>query len=358
MSKHQIFFVHGMGRFGDDWADGLIAGFKRLFGRYERVRQQKFVDFFEFRSIRYDQVFEAWRQQWAADAKGTSQALVAGGLTQTLANKLLAAAAQPAGDGFLRTHALDVLAYRFNEQIRSEVQQSVRDQINAVLKTLPKGPPIHVNFVAHSLGTAVLYETYHGLLTQDGADGSAFPNAVLPDNVFMLANVAAPLWSRGGPSPYPATMAPNLSETVGWCLHLANFGHALDPVAQLGPFSPPASWFKVHAPREEVYADVALRAQDIQDENVHAFEHYLGHPAVHVHMLRQLTSPRLIGADELKEALAEWRSKTLVADALASARKRLRAALAQSAGDWAARLAVLQAVREIAATSKLKGGEQ
>ena len=129
-------------------------------------------------------------------------------------------------------------------------------------------------------------------------------------------------------------------------------------MAQIGPFNPPASWFKTQAPREDVYADITLRAADVQDENVHAFEHYLSHPAVHVHMLRRLTRPSFITQDEHNAALREWRDNTLPAQQLAAAKAKLKGLVTGLGADWSSRIAVLQAVREIALNSKLKGGEK
>lgn len=73
--------------------------------------------------------------------------------------------------------------------------------------------------IAHSLGTAVAYESYHAMMT-DGLDSVRLATAFRPDNVLMLANVIKPLWNRGG-SDYPAVMAPTLSVDQGWCFRMA-----------------------------------------------------------------------------------------------------------------------------------------
>jgi len=67
-----------------------------------------------------------------------------------------------------------------------------------------------------------------------------------------------------------------------------------------------------------------LPADDIQDLNVHAFEHYLGHPDVHVPILRLLTGfPSLISDDEQAAAVAEWRRHRLVDQLRAQVQARL-----------------------------------
>jgi hypothetical protein len=355
MSKHHVFFVHGMGTYSASWAKSLHGQMRGLFEQYKRLDEHKMVRQFEFHSVRYDQVFEAWRSMWATNAKAAGAALVATGLGQGFATELVDLAGSPAGDGFLRTHVLDVLGYRFINQIQTEVQREVENQILSVLDGSTDN--ITYSIVAHSLGTVVVYETFHAMLTQGGADGTAFPSAFLPHNVFNFANVSKVLWSRGR-NRYPAILAPNLAESTGLCFHMANFDHKLDPVSRLGPFEPPDTWFRAGAPRDEVYRDIVLPAADIQDEHVHAFEHYLSHPSVHVHMLRQLTRPGLISDQEERDALVAWRAKTLINEKLAQARAKLKGIGDQTADNWKARVAVLRAVRELARGSQLKGGEK
>ena len=220
MAKHQIFVVHGMGHFEPGWSEVLQRQIVDCFYCFDRFPRAKgFAADIEFKEINYNQVFEAWRKQWREDAQGAASALAAEGLGQGIAAKLVDLAGKPAGDGFLRTHVLDVIAYRFLLPVAEEVWRSVQKQITGHLKSLPQGDALHSSVIAHSLGTAVAYESYHAMMT-DGLDSVRLATAFRPDNVLMLANVIKPLWNRGG-SDYPAVMAPTLSVDQGWCFRMA-----------------------------------------------------------------------------------------------------------------------------------------
>ncbi|MBL8342890.1 MAG: hypothetical protein JNL30_15590 [Rubrivivax sp.] len=353
MAKHQIFLLHGMGSFEPGWSARIQQQIGELFARYPGAAA--FVDDVEFKEITYDAAFEAWRTQWAQDAKGAAGALTAVGLAGGAAARLVELSGKASGDNLLRTHVLDVVAYRFLLPVAQEVWRSVQKQITGHLKSLPQGDSLHSSVIAHGLGTAVAYEAYHGMMT-DGLDSVRLASAFRPDNVFLVANAVKPLWNRGG-SVYPAVMAPSLSVADGWCFRMASFAHRLDPFARLERFDPPDSWFSPMAPRGEVYLDATIAAEDLQDENVHAFEHYLGHPAVHVPLLRWLSFDAGISKKEHDAALAQWRTKSLATAAKAKARTRLEAALVSASKDWAREIKMLGLLREIMLASKLKGGE-
>ncbi|WP_425256754.1 hypothetical protein ACPOLB_14755 [Rubrivivax sp. RP6-9] len=358
MAKHLIFLVHGMGAFEPGWSESTQQQIAGLFGRYEALRKGNWLAEFEFREINYNHVFEAWRQQWRDDAAQAAQALVSNGLHKGVAKDLVDLAGQAGGDGFLRTHVLDVVLYRFLMPVAQEVWRSLQQQVLGHLKSQPRDDALHYSVIAHSLGTAVTYEGFHAMMTLGpGADGTRLGTAFRPDNVFLVANAVVPLWNRGG-SEYAAVMAPTLSVSDGWCFQMANFGHALDPVARLDPFAPPDNWFSPLMPRDEVYLDVTLPAKDMHDENVHALEHYLSHPDVHVPMLRTLAGFRAaVSKDEHAAALADWRKKTLGAKALAKASDKLRAMLVNATADWSKEVGMLLALRQLAGQRARQDGE-
>jgi hypothetical protein len=64
---------------------------------------------------------------------------------------------------------------------------------------------------------------------------------------------------------------------------------------------------------QDSFTSTVLPATDIAHWNVHALEHYLSHPDVHVPVLRLLTGyADMISADEHTQALAEWRRTRIV----------------------------------------------
>lgn len=126
MAKHQIFVVHGMGHFEPGWSEVLQRQIVDCFDRFPRAKG--FAADIEFKEINYNQVFEAWRKQWREDAQGAASALAAEGLGQGIAAKLVDLAGKPAGDGFLRTHVLDVIAYRFLLPVAEECGAACRSR--------------------------------------------------------------------------------------------------------------------------------------------------------------------------------------------------------------------------------------
>ena len=351
MSKHIVFLVHGMGNFEPGWSGGVQQQLKDLFATYPRAAP--FGQEIEYREIVYGDVFESWRELWKTEADKAATALKAVGLDGGVAAELVQLAGAPAGDGFLKTHVLDVVMYRFLLQVSEEVCQSVRAQITEQLLALPDQQSIHYSVIAHSLGTAVTYEAFFGMMTAKEPLRVAFR----PDNVFMVANAVVPLWNRGG-TPYQPIMAPNLGYTDGWCFHLANFRHELDPVAMLIRFQPKLNWFSPLAPKDLVFLDQPIPAEDIQDLNVHALEHYLSHPLVHIPLLRRLSYEGAVNKTEEKKALSDWRKERFSGAELQAKKGQLEQMLvARATESWADEFIMLKALRAVVPLSKLKGGE-
>jgi hypothetical protein len=277
-----------------------VKQFKDLFDSYEDTKP--FAKRFEFHEINYNKVFEAWREKWKELSTSAAAAAKALNITSGIAKELINLSGAPAGDGFLRTHILDVALYRLARPITEEVMLVVNDKIREVFEKPAKaGRPIEYSIIAHSLGTVVAYEAFHANLSGK----SPLPPSARPNNVFMVANTAAALWQRG-PNIYLPEMAPNLRSDKGWCYRMANFGHRLDPVARLRPFDPPDAWFDTGT-KDETYMDVWLRELDVQSFNVHALSHYLSHPSVHIPILRHLVSSHAISPSVEMQAIEDWR---------------------------------------------------
>jgi predicted glycoside hydrolase/deacetylase ChbG (UPF0249 family) len=101
-------------------------------------------------------------------------------------------------------------------------------------------------------------------------------------------------------------------DALGMCWKYETFRHELDPFAAIDPFKPPGAWFPQNIPKDEVYGEFTIQAQDFQDFNVHGFSHYLSHPEVHVPIIRTLCQgDQWVSAKEFDAALKVWRNKTL-----------------------------------------------
>lgn len=359
MSKHQIFLVHGMGNFEAGWSEVIRACFLKALAQYPTLKDGGFADAFEFKEILYNDTFEAWRKQWRDDAQAAANALTAVGASSSAVQKLIGAAGAPGGGGFIATHVLDVVAFRFLTPIAQTVCRSVQTQILGHLKAFPANDTPRYSIIAHSLGTSVIYETFHQMLTQV-VDGGLLTPAFRPDNVFMVANTANLLWNRGGNTAYPTVLSPDLIDNRGLCFRFGCFRHALDPVPAVDRFDPPNSWFAPSAPRSLVYQDAVIPAGDIQDFNVHAFEHYLSHPNVHVPILRILTGfDKGITNAEMASAVADWRAAgKLSAQSIAAAKDGLAALAVKTATqDFSDEINMLEKVRTLAVSSIFRDGE-
>lgn len=334
MAKHQIFLIHGMGNYDNGWSLLMQEEIRKSFAAYRKLDALAMVDRFDLVEILYDDVFEKWRRMWKEDAAAAAGALSLLGLDSGVAGKLVSLAQSTEGDDFFRTHVLDVVLYRYVKQFQEEVNQNLRRKILDHLNAFPKGDLPQWSAVAHSLGTAVLHNTLHGMFTHP-VDGVLLGDAYMPAYLFMIANVGKVLWNLGGDF-YSSKVKPHPTETMGLCWRYCNFHHELDPFVRVDPFNPPKSWFPEHVARERVFADVEIPKQDIQDLNVHGLTHYWTYPPVHVEILRTVTGvPELISDAERNTALAKWRKHTLAKKALNEAQDELRRLSKMKTDGWA-----------------------
>ena len=156
MSKHIIFFVHGIGDDAKGWSKDLRAEFKALFDSYPLPPGgQPFSVQFQTEEIFYNDFFDGWRKRVAEEAGKNLKMLGDGGMSQASVTRLLEAGVKSGGGGFLRTHALDVLQYRFLRLIADPVRDSVEKQIMTKLEESEFGAMSSWTVIAHSLGTAV-----------------------------------------------------------------------------------------------------------------------------------------------------------------------------------------------------------
>jgi len=295
-----VFLVHGMGQHPPGWSAGVQAALARAAARYrhfaagpplgERVR---------FVEIAYDDVFDRYVDQLAADLGALTAFLQQGGVRLATLTGWLGQAT-PTERAFFWTHAVDVVLYRYAPQLRDPVRVAVMTQIvDAVNAAKAGGELAEVSVVAHSLGCPVASAALHLLATRPfgGSDAYLVGRDLTVRNVFALANVSRAL--QDDIDPYASPVRPaSAPPAPTYVTRYHTFRHALDPFARLRPFAPPNWGADYHAP------DPVLR--HLHGFNVHAFEHYLDHPAVHVPILNGVFGAPVVTAKERVDAIASY----------------------------------------------------
>jgi hypothetical protein len=341
---HLVFLLHGMGSFGPDWSlgiRGMLREIPQTYG-YAKLKHNFALQGLQFVEVNYNDIFEKWRTQWREDAEKAAGAAQKLGMESGVASALLKLAKAPGGTSFFQTHLLDVALFHSFDFVSQEVQQHVRRQILAAVKPAGENQLATWSVVAHSLGSAVAAETLHGMFTHTVDGGPPLGDALKPQCVAMVANTSRLLWNKGAEI-YDAHTRPGPHDD-GWaCWHYMDLRHALDPIPKARPFHPPpARWLPPNAPAAMAYTHVTLDEADVQHVNVHALQHHLGHPDIHVPLLTTLIQqPLAVSPQEHAKALAKWRARRLPQQALQQAQARLaalapkgNAGLAQALKQW------------------------
>ncbi len=295
MSK-LLFAIHGMGENAEGWAVPIRDTLNALAGQYEAFagRPAPFAlvgpdadlpalgpDTIALVPVRYDGVFDVWRQQLGASVDELRAFVGSGEIALPEgAGRLLdwLDTAPPDERHYFWAYALDVLLYRYTLKA-GEVRVRVMQQIAGALgRAMAGGSAVQASVLAHSLGTAVAHDSLATLGTDPlgNPPNGAFRVPRLFHSVWMMANVSRILQSDR--PVYQSIVCPVSARATGYTDLYVTARHALDPIPLVEPFAPEA-W-------GSGFAD--LRLTTVRDFNVHAFEHYLGAPQVHVPLLNNL----------------------------------------------------------------------
>jgi len=278
---HHLFLIHGMGTNQAGWEKPFVETLEKHYGSYKNLAKVPFKDRFTIAPVTYDDTLRGIVEQWQAGAnavaKDASPAVV----------QDLTAWLRRAGDtdgNFGWTHASDVLLYRVFTDVRDALKVHVAKQIAGVVRDLKAGEPWSV--IGYSLGTAVGHDALHALWTDRLPDGSKtgfnFDQARALV-VAQIANVSRVLQSDV--PVYQSTVKPGVARDQCGCSYFLTARHVLDPFTTPAPFSPVA-WPTPTAEAEGIYR--SARPEHIHDWNIHAFEHYLVNPDVHIPLFRML----------------------------------------------------------------------
>lgn len=299
---HRLLLVHGMGKHEAGWEGEVVDKLKELYDSFDRdpplLTSKPFEERIEIVPITYDDILRQTLQEWAdanetlaqhADALG-AQAVQR--LTGWLDNDDL--------ETFGWTHAADVLLYRGFSLMRERVKVHVANQLATAINDAIQADDSW-SVMAHSLGTAVLMDSLHGLFAQDlpGIDPQN-AQAVL---VMMVANVSRILQTT--PTAYDSMVKPGVPGAAGrGCQLYLNVAHFLDPFLVPKPFKP-ENWPDQQPVPNDFYERITVT--HIHESNVHSWLHYLDHPAVHIPLFRALTWRKSITQAQEQEKLASFK---------------------------------------------------
>jgi hypothetical protein len=325
-----LFLLHGVGRHASGWASDPVTALQSAMKLYPRCFEpgRMLADYVKPVEIRYDDIFDTILDRWVELANALPTA--GGGFAWTSkVTELL----QKAGDNrntFARFGG-DVLLYagfalvaraarlRVNALIASTIYQENNAAISA------GRPPPRFGLVAHSLGTTIaqdaLYQLATGRWVTEEQNLAADVAKVAADAGLDQQQKASLAGSLGSARP-AGTLAVNLhglyliSDTSpvlkqsGFYSELHRDGvydaqavwsvnHEFDPISHVGgAFT--GTW---RPDRKDV------RIRHFHDKNIHAFAHYLSHPAVHCEIFRLLVrrfSGECYQAAQTLAAQAEW----------------------------------------------------
>lgn len=305
-----LFAVHGMGEHGAPWAESVRDVLNTSATSYAFfdgkpppfVLTESGADSFDLGPDRvalvpidYDPVFETWRHQLGTSVDELHAFVQADDMAIPGAARLFDwLDTAPEGErAYFWSHALDVLLYRFTLKA-GEVRVRVMQQIARALTTAMAGGAVaQASVLAHSLGTAVAHDSLSVLGTEPLGDppSHAFVKPRLFHSVFMLASVSRVLQSDR--DVYAGVVKPLTAGPDACADAFVSVRHTLDPIPVVRAFAP-HGW-------GGGFAD--LRINHVRDFNVHAFEHYLGAPQVHVPLLNNQLGI-VIGQEEYEAAVA------------------------------------------------------
>lgn len=307
-----LILIHGMGQStAESFKKEVIDASRKVCNLYPSLKGKSFEDFTEIKSIGYNEIFDEYREKIASDSANILQYLKEVDFSSDdidTVKSMMEINNELGEDGFLQTHWLDVLLYRF-----TSLGEAVRIKVASEIVSTMYESIDDVNIIAHSLGTAVCADTLARLFTVDGiGDESLDITEHGINSLHMIANTSRVLQE----SNY------KVNETVvkpgqGGCLTYYNdYYHIFDPFTLVKPFRPADnhtwigidSWYRYNLKR--------LTRVTNKHGNVHSIEHYLMNPEVHLNIFEQVLDIELgfdITENAIKKASNKYDDMTQVA---------------------------------------------
>jgi hypothetical protein len=277
---HVIALVHGMGVHGKNWSGTAVAALKAAARTYKLDKQLSdsvTSNKVAIVPVSYDDRFTAHVNQWGKDSRQLAKFIthnaidVPTNLVSWLEN------ADETENNFIWSHVVDVILYRFFNQVTTDVQVHVMDQIASIWEqALQEDIDAQFTIVAHSLGTSVVHDSLAKLATDPPPNAAGFlaGDARLA-SLFMVANVSRVLETH--PTVYDSCIAPpSVRGSKAYCARMWNVRHWLDPFPAPRPFKP--AWGGGD------FTQVETRA--VREFNTHDFDRYLDDPRLHIPILQ------------------------------------------------------------------------
>lgn len=288
-----LYLVHGMGRPAEGWADvltGILRDRAAAFGIADRFDADVVVQPVSWASP-IERLLETWDRSADQVARAGNDA---GRDVASTVDWLSGVSSDEAG--FFWSHAVDALLYGAFPQVANEVRARALESIVTPLEAMMRGGNrVPAVIVAHGLGTAVAHDALALMGSRPIGSSLAFMAGNFRfDSVFMLSNVSRTL--QRDLDPYTSVVHPlSVRSADAYTGLYWNIRHALDPLPLVRRFEP-EGWGSRYRPVEDL--------DHVLDFDIHSFEHYLRHPAVHVPILNRLLDGA-IGEDARASAEAE-----------------------------------------------------
>ncbi|HEY5603367.1 MAG TPA: hypothetical protein VIM41_09675 [Gammaproteobacteria bacterium] len=252
-----------------------------------------------FEEYNYSVLFDEVRQQFAENAAARQAGfnfLAGGGFAAELIQELTALEAKFNNDEFLYTHWLDVLLYGttyFGARIRAQLAAQYND-----LVAQHGAGNIHV--ICHSLGTAVVHDTFAQLYRHGANIFDGIPDYV-PGNfncktLWTFANVSRLVNLLNSlDDPGQSTVAPGAN---GCADFFYNVRHKLDPF----------TWFKQY--KREMDELRHIENEVVRNINTHDFYEYVTAPVVARRILLMIFDER-VKQDKFDACVTQYAQGTI-----------------------------------------------
>jgi len=309
MTKHLIFFVHGMGNFNKDWLEKseIPTLLKEKWNNYAKLKDLgTFGQNFECIGVYYNDIFEDLIASWDKMVQYLGKGITDAGISASRfhLDDFMDTVSETNRDNFITTHLLDVALYYFIKEIRAHVTGRVKEQILKRLLTENPSERHSFSIVAHSLGTAVIHDALQSLYTGEDALN---PSIARPRVLVQISNVSRLLQTDS--NPYTSVVHPSLNSWEGACDTFINVSHKFDPFLIPMPFEVSDMKNNLEPVNRPFVKEIEIFR--VTKRNVHDLGHYLNNPIVHEALFEGLRYWGDISDQERETALEAYQKTTL-----------------------------------------------
>ena len=309
MTRHILFFIHGMGKHRPGWSDAAWKSLRDAYQLYDELHEFPFDQHFERHEIVFDNVFEWYRERWREDAAQLNELIGVSDAAPALIERVMSLAGSLGEDRFFTTHLLDVVMYRYLSLVAQPVRVQVAKQIAKKINQALNAEPQPWSVVSHSLGTSVAHDALHYLFAGGESEIAVLSREdFAPEVGLFVANVSR-LLEQPHLRVYRSLVRPSWQRANGIFDFYLNARHIYDPFTRIKPFDPDFDWLDEDTRDLRFARYQELRISEVLHPDVHDLAHYLDNPGVHVPFFRALfrRSSMIKQASERRETEAHRR---------------------------------------------------